>query len=98
MKPKANKRVLTWHSFVFVFSTVAMIGLGVFGFIVPPLGEIHPSVFQYGSLLCVPLTLSQIPFVLREARNLKGIKTTFWHGKSKVEIDAHRQAPPADEQ
>ncbi len=98
MKSKINFKYLPWHSLVFVLSTVAMIGLGVFGFIVPPLGEIHPSVFQYSSLLCVPLTLSQIPFVLREARNLKGLKATFSHGKSKVEIDAHRDAPPADEQ
>lgn len=97
MKPK-NIKYLPWHSIVFVLSTVAMIGLGVFGFIVPPLGEIHPSVFRHSCLLCVPLTLSQIPFVLREARHFKGFKTTFSHGNTKVEIDAHRKAPPADEQ
>lgn len=98
MKPKVDMKEFPWHSLVFVLSTVAMIGLGVFGFIVPPLGEIHPSVFQYSSLLCVPLTLSQLPFVLREVRNFKGFKTTFSHGNTKVEIDAHRKAKPADEQ
>lgn len=60
-----------WHSLVFVLSTISMIGLGVAGFVVPPLGIIDQSVFQYGCLLCVPLTVSQIRPVLQEAHYFK---------------------------
>ena len=60
-----------WHSIVFLISTVAMIGLGVAGFVVPPLGMIDPSVFHYSSLLCVPIVVSQIKPVLKEASYFK---------------------------
>lgn len=79
------------HLLVFVISTLAMIGLGVAGFCVPPIGEIHPSVFQYGCLLCVPLVLSQIPPTLREARNLQHMKTSI--GKFTVETENESHPP-----
>lgn len=73
-----------WHSLVFLLSTITMIGLGVAGFIVPPLGRIDPSVFQYGSLLCVPLVVSQIRPVLKEAKYLK-----MQHGNTTFEASAN---------
>lgn len=78
------------HLLVFVISTLAMIGLGVAGFCVPPVGEIHQSVFQYGCLLCVPLVLSQIPPTLREARNLHHMKTSI----GKFTIETEHDTPP----
>jgi len=78
-----------WHSLVFLLSTLAMIGLGIAGFIVPPTGEIHQSVFQYGCLLCVPLVVSQIRPVLQEA---SWFKTTF--GKFSVEGKSKPQDEP----
>ena len=78
------------HLLVFVISTLAMIGLGVAGFCVPPVGEIHQSVFQYGCLLCCPLVLSQIPPTLREARNLQHMKTSI----GKVTIETENDTPP----
>jgi len=66
-----DRKNFPWHSLVFVLTTVAMIGLGVAGFVVPPLGVIDPSVFRYGSLLCVPLVVSQIRPVLQEAHYFK---------------------------
>ena len=78
------------HLLVFVISTLAMIGLGVAGFCVPPVGEINQSVFQYGCLLCCPLVLSQIPPTLREARNLQHMKTSI----GKVTIETENDTPP----
>lgn len=80
-----NFREFPVHSVVFVISTLAMIGLGVAGFCVPPVGEIHQSVFQYGCLLCVPLSLSQIKPVLREAKHLHHMKTSI--GKVTIETE-----------
>ena len=80
------------HTVVFILSTLAMIGLGVAGFCVPPIGEIHQSVFQYGCLLCVPLSLSQIKPVLREAKNLSHMKTSI--GKVTIETDQDDAPPP----
>lgn len=78
------------HLLVFVISTLAMIGLGVAGFCVPPVGEIHQSVFQYGCLLCCPLVLSQIPPTLKEARNLQHMKTSI----GKITIETDNDTPP----
>ena len=78
------------HLLVFGISTLAMIGLGVAGFCVPPVGEIHQSVFQYGCLLCCPLVLSQIPPTLKEARNLQHMKTSI----GKVTIETDNDTPP----
>lgn len=78
------------HLLVFVISTLAIIGLGVAGFCVPPVGEIHQSVFQYGCLLCCPLVLSQIPPTLKEARNLQHMKTSI----GKITIETENDTPP----
>jgi len=84
-----------WHSAVFLLSTLAMIGLGVAGFIVPPLGMIDPSVFQYGSLLCAPLALSQIKPVLQEAKELKHLKVST--GKMSLETHNKTAEDPPNE-
>lgn len=97
MKKTEMFRDLPWHSIVFLLSTLAMIGLGVAGFTVPPLGVIDPSVFKYGCLLCVPLTLSQIPFVLQEARHFKNFKTTFGSGKRSVSVETKQEEQPPSE-
>ena len=80
-----------WHSLVFVLTTAAMIGLGVAGFIVPPLGFIDPSVFRYGSLLCVPLVVSQIRPVLQEAHYFKASI-----GNASVEAGNGKHQPASD--
>lgn len=84
-----------WHSAVFMLSTLAMIGLGVAGFIVPPLGMIDPSVFQYGSLLCVPLVVSQVKPVLLEARQLRHLKVST--GKVSLETHNSESDPPPND-
>lgn len=73
------------HSLVFLLSTLAMIGLGIAGFCVPPIGEISPTVWQYGCLLCVPLSVSQIRPIIREARHLQHFKTSI--GKVTIETE-----------
>ncbi len=95
-KVKVNWKDFPWHSLVFFISTVAMIGLGVAGFCVPPLGYIDPTVFQYGSLICVPIVVSQIKPVLAEAHYFKtsvGPVTVEATGKGKQPSD-----PPPNEE
>lgn len=79
-----------------MLSTLAMIGLGVAGFIVPPLGMIDPSVFQYGSLLCVPLVVSQVKPVLLEARQLRHLKVST--GKVSLETHNSESDPPPNKE
>ncbi len=88
-KIKVDWKNFPWHSLVFLLSTLAMIGLGIAGFIVPPLGKIDPSVFQYGSLLCVPLVVSQIKPVLQEAHYFK---TSIGN----ISVEASGKGKPAD--
>lgn len=91
-KVKIDWQNFPWHSLVFLLSTLAMIGLGIAGFIVPPLGKIDQSVFQYGCLLCVPLVVSQIRPVLKEAHYFK---TSF--GNIKVEAGKQSDPPPNED-
>lgn len=79
------------HSLVFLLSTLAMIGLGVAGFCVPPVGIIDPSVFQYASLLCVPLCISQVKPLLQEAKSLHHMKASI--GKVTVETENDDNPP-----
>ncbi len=91
---KVNWNNFPWHSTVFLLSTLAMIGLGVAGFIVPPLGIIDPSVFQYGSLLCVPLVVSQLSPMLKEAKELNRLKLSA--GKVSLETRNEKDDPEKD--
>ena len=88
-KAKENWKDFPWHSLVFLLSTVAMIGLGIAGFVVPPLGIIDPSVFQYGCLLCVPLVISQVRPTLKEAHYFKA-------SVGAVAVEAKGKPSPSD--
>ena len=68
---RLNVKDFPWHSIIFLLSTISMIGLGIAGFVVPPLGKIDPSVYSFASLLCVPIVVSQIKPVLKEASSFK---------------------------
>ena len=67
-----------------------MIGLGIAGFCVPPLGYIDPSVFRYGCLLCFPIAVSQIRPVLKEAQTFKAS-----YGKASFEATAKADGKPS---
>ncbi len=57
-----NKRSVfdTVCKVLFVLSVIAVIGLGVWGFILPPMGEIHQSVIQMAAIILaiVPMCLT----------------------------------------
>lgn len=92
-KVKISWKEFPWHSLIFFISTLAMIGLGIAGFCVPPLGYIDPSVFQYGSLICVPIVVSQIKPVLAEAHYFKASV-----GAVAVEAKGKKSDPPPNEE
>ena len=79
------------HSVVFLVSTIAMIALGIAGFLVPPMGVIDGSVLHFISLMCVPLIASQVRPILRDGHNFR-----LEHGDTKVTVgntDKDRDSP-----
>lgn len=59
---------------LFIISSCATIILGVWGFLLPPMGVIDQSVIQFAGILLALATIAQIPHVIRcigENRNYK---------------------------
>lgn len=63
------------------FCTVSAIGLLVASFIVPPMGEVSPSVLKAGSLIFAFATLIEVREAITEGL---GVKLT--HGQTTVEV------------
>ena len=77
---------IPWHSLIFFLSVLTAILLGVVGFLLPPMGIIDQSVIQFATLLCVPMVISQIRPVLREARRFR-----LQHGDTTVELETDKE-------
>ncbi len=73
------------------FCTVSAIGLLVASFIVPPMGEISPSVLKAGSLIFAFAALIEVREAITEGL---GVKLT--HGQTTVEVRDPDPANPAN--
>ena len=72
---------------------VCSIGLFIASFIVPPLGEISPSVLKAGGEIFAFASI----FMLREAI-MEGLGVKMTHGNTSIEIhDLDGSQPPVDE-
>lgn len=71
MKLPRDLRTFPVHTITTVVIVVTMIAMGVAALIIPPPGVIDSSVIEYSALMCVPLVVSQIRPIMREAKQLR---------------------------
>lgn len=74
------------HKIVFYASLAATIGLLTAGFILPPTGQIDPSVLTAGGILFAFATLGQVPYAIE-----KGRTATLTHGNTTITVSRKKK-------
>lgn len=85
-----------WHlhplMWLVVALTIASVAIFVAGLLIPPPGEVHPSVLKGLGIITADITLVIFAYAI-----VAGKTATFTHGNTSATVGGNKRAPATDE-